>query len=49
VIFTPADCLFEGYWQELRVGDQLPVDYELPRENAEQEAEIPEQGTEITH
>jgi len=28
VIFTPANILFEGYWPQLRVGDQLPVDYE---------------------
>jgi hypothetical protein len=29
VIFTPKNCLIEGYWATLRVADQLPVDYEL--------------------
>ncbi|MBD1386794.1 hypothetical protein IDJ75_16035 [Mucilaginibacter rigui] len=30
VIFTPLKTIVEGYWQTLRMGDQLPVDYELP-------------------
>lgn len=30
VIFTPLKTVVEGYWQTLRMGDQLPVDYELP-------------------
>jgi hypothetical protein len=49
VIFTPGDCLFEGYWQHLRVGDQLPVDYELPQENAVQQASIPDQDVKTEH
>lgn len=28
VIFTPDNMLFEGYWAQSRVADQLPVDYE---------------------
>lgn len=34
VIFTPLKTVVEGYWQTLRMGDQLPVDYELPSARA---------------
>jgi hypothetical protein len=30
VISTPLKTVVEGYWQTLRIADQLPVDYELP-------------------
>lgn len=29
VIFTPENCVIEGYWATLRIADLLPVDYEL--------------------
>jgi hypothetical protein len=29
VIFTPKNCVIEGYWATLRIADLLPVDYEL--------------------
>jgi hypothetical protein len=49
VIFTPGDCLFEGYWQHLRVGDQLPVDYEQPQEIEIQQAATPNTNDNSTH
>ncbi|MFD0767029.1 carboxypeptidase-like regulatory domain-containing protein [Mucilaginibacter lutimaris] len=29
IVFTPKNAIIEGYWAKLRVGDLLPVDYEV--------------------